>query len=255
MSLTPRLSIRTRDVERLLKLQGEVSELSRAGSCPREHWMRGVARLVDADVGVSFAARGAFSERPWQVVECLDFGWQSAADRALCFSHVTSHGDPLSACMAQNANLGPYALRRRDVIEDSEWFETELHRDVHLPIRLDDVLVGMRSLTSDGVLRSVVFKKRVGARPFSIEDRDLLHLALLQSRCWDERADGRELKLLAPRERQVLQVLLSGQSEKEAAHSLGVTPSTLHTYVKLIYRKLGVRSRPELLARYLGASS
>jgi DNA-binding CsgD family transcriptional regulator len=246
-----RLSIRTEDAERLLDLQGEVAELTRSGRCAREHWARGLARLIDADVGVLFEAHGVLSPAPWHVAECLDFGWGSADERARVFAYITTHGDPLSARMADRARSRPRVVRRRDVVADSDWLETEIHRDIHVPIRLDDVVVGVHSLTPEGVLRSVVFKKRLGARPFTPEARDLVHLALLQTKCWEERGAGADLSRLAPRERRVLQALLSGNSEKEAAQQLGIAHSTLHTYVKALYRKLSVRSRPELLARYL----
>ena len=57
---------------------------------------------------------------------------------------------------------------------------------------------------------------------------------------------------LPPRVRRVLQCLLEGLSEKEAARALQLTPHTVHSYVKILYRQLGVRSRAQLLARCLG---
>lgn len=56
---------------------------------------------------------------------------------------------------------------------------------------------------------------------------------------------------LPPRVRPVLRCLLQGQSEKQVARTLGLRPNTVHSYVKLIYRDLGVNSRAELLARCL----
>src|SRR2546423_767168 len=56
---------------------------------------------------------------------------------------------------------------------------------------------------------------------------------------------------LPRRQRQVLSCLQSGGSEKQIAARLGVSPHTVHTHVRAIYRRLGVRSRGELLSLWI----
>lgn len=58
---------------------------------------------------------------------------------------------------------------------------------------------------------------------------------------------------LSPRLSQTLACMLSGQSEKEAARSLGVSRHTVHVYVKALYRRFEVNSRSELLARFVSS--
>ena len=53
---------------------------------------------------------------------------------------------------------------------------------------------------------------------------------------------------LAPRERQVLELLVTGCSYKEAAAQLGISTSTVGVYVGRIYEKLHVSSRREIVA-------
>jgi DNA-binding NarL/FixJ family response regulator len=53
---------------------------------------------------------------------------------------------------------------------------------------------------------------------------------------------------LAPRERQVLEFLVQGLSYKEIAGELGISSSTVGTYVQRIYEKLHVSSRREIMA-------
>ena len=48
---------------------------------------------------------------------------------------------------------------------------------------------------------------------------------------------------LTPRERQVLQALAMGKSNKMIAHILSISMYTVDGYVKEIYRKLGIRNR------------
>ena len=60
---------------------------------------------------------------------------------------------------------------------------------------------------------------------------------------------------LSPRMEQTLRSLLGGASEKQVAAKLGVSPHTVHVYVKALYKKYGVCSRGELLAKWVKSSS
>lgn len=50
---------------------------------------------------------------------------------------------------------------------------------------------------------------------------------------------------LTPRENQVLELLCSGASYREAGRSMGIAESTIQTHVKSIYEKLGVSNKAE----------
>ena len=65
------------------------------------------------------------------------------------------------------------------------------------------------------------------------------------------RAALAQIEKLAPRIRQTLERLLTGDSEKEIAARLGVSRHTIHVYVKSIYRHFNVSSRGELFARFV----
>ena len=56
---------------------------------------------------------------------------------------------------------------------------------------------------------------------------------------------------LSPRVQQTLRRLLAGDSEKQIAGRMGVSPHTVHVYVKALYRHFGVCSRGELFARFV----
>lgn len=57
---------------------------------------------------------------------------------------------------------------------------------------------------------------------------------------------------LAPREREVLDLLAQGFSYKEIADKINLGFATVHTYVLRIYKKLHVRSKNAAVARWLG---
>lgn len=52
---------------------------------------------------------------------------------------------------------------------------------------------------------------------------------------------------LTPREAQVLQRLLEGSTTREIAVSYGIGHQTVKNYLTVIYEKLGVRGRTQLL--------
>ncbi|MGZ8504916.1 MAG: response regulator [Flavitalea sp.] len=56
---------------------------------------------------------------------------------------------------------------------------------------------------------------------------------------------------LTAREKEILQLLIKGNSYKEIAGAIFISIETLNSHIKNIYRKLNVHSRSELSARYL----
>jgi DNA-binding NarL/FixJ family response regulator len=55
---------------------------------------------------------------------------------------------------------------------------------------------------------------------------------------------------LTEREKEILQLLMKGNSYKEIAAAIFISVETLNSHIKNIYRKLNVHSRSELAARY-----
>ncbi|WP_428386840.1 response regulator transcription factor [Mucisphaera sp.] len=107
--------------------------------------------------------------------------------------------------------------------------------------------------------------RSVGRRAFADADRLLLEAALgclpifdPESQ-WEEpkvqRVDPRLVAQLTKRQRQTLRYLLEGDSEKRVAERLGISPHTVHNYVKRLYRLFDVSSRAALLARFIHEST
>ena len=60
-----------------------------------------------------------------------------------------------------------------------------------------------------------------------------------------------ETRCLSRRERETLQHLLAGKSEKQIAVAMDLSHNTIHHYVKALHRHFKVSSRSELLARWV----
>jgi DNA-binding NarL/FixJ family response regulator len=57
--------------------------------------------------------------------------------------------------------------------------------------------------------------------------------------------------LLSPREQMVIDCLSRGLAYKQIAERMGISVTTIRTYLRRIYEKLHVRSRSEAVAKYL----
>jgi LuxR family transcriptional regulator, maltose regulon positive regulatory protein len=64
-----------------------------------------------------------------------------------------------------------------------------------------------------------------------------------------EQGGGACKEPLSPRERNILQLIAEGQSNKEIARTLGVAPETVKSHVKNIFVKLDVERRAQAVAR------
>jgi two-component system response regulator FixJ len=69
-----------------------------------------------------------------------------------------------------------------------------------------------------------------------------------QAEASEEKADYvRRLAALAPREREVLRGVVAGQSNKEIARDLGISPRTIETYRANLMTKMGAQNLSELV--------
>lgn len=91
-------------------------------------------------------------------------------------------------------------------------------------------------------------------RPFDARERMLLDITHFEA-SWIYQGDvllaTRGGMSVSPRQRQVLDYLLAGHSEKQIADMLRLSPNTVHHHVKALHKHFGVSSRSELLARWL----
>ena len=60
---------------------------------------------------------------------------------------------------------------------------------------------------------------------------------------------------LSPREREIVQLIVRGLSNLEAANRLGITEATVKAHLTHIFQKLALRGRAQLAARYNGSFS
>ena len=164
---------------------------------------------------------------------------------------------------------------------DTEVFSTAERRRILL---YDEVVTpaGVRSIMGcplrhgGAVVGLILLFRRGSVRPFPAElahavTRQLPGIALAElamlrtvSRIGQARAPEDDHRTTAPRRAldpvapalparhaRVLDALLTGDSEKQIAAALSLSPRTIHKYTEQVFRALRVRSRPELMARFV----
>jgi DNA-binding CsgD family transcriptional regulator len=100
------------------------------------------------------------------------------------------------------------------------------------------------------VVWSLLALHGVAADPSTLAVLQAFHRAAVDAGLLvDDRPDL--LATLSRGERETVQLLLTGKSETAIASLLRRSPHTIHSHVKRVYRKLGVASRAELMAKLL----
>ena len=107
------------------------------------------------------------------------------------------------------------------------------------PVRVDELLAAIHDVVEGGAPMSSMVARRIVR---SFERHAPLKVAPLPK--------GQETVELAPREREVLDLLAAGAMYKEVAKQLGVSRNTVITYIRRIYKKLHVHSRHHAVERY-----
>ncbi len=150
------------------------------------------------------------------------------------------------------------AVRSRGRMTASEWDDSFVRTDLEV-VGMRDRLVGGYPVGTHAEL-FIGLDKPMSCTDFTPEDEALLetvmHTLHQFARCLVTSfgiLDGD--RPFTKRERETLGHLLSGASEKQIAGELGLKRSSLHQLVVQVYRKLGVQSRPELMALWLDGSN
>jgi len=248
------------DVRALLRLLGEVRELGANSTAWRAHLAASLQRLCGCRatlaLELTFPVVHALTE-PWSacrgtatLVDSAESG-VAAGDRQRFYDDMLwyRHGtdDTLN-------NLVPlygthFTRSRQELVGDEIWYRSALANEIFRAHDCDHFIISTipvmpHTYASLGLVRAW------GDPPFGAREKllvELIHEEL--GRDW---LDAREPRL-SPRQREVLELLCSGASEKEIAAALEVSIHTVHDHVKALHRAYGVRSRGELMARALGS--
>jgi len=230
---------RAADVRAMLRLS-HVLHTSADAISRKQSFLTGLCDLLEADGGVNVVAHVMWPRRREEIVSVVRHGASTACEKKIlggCF-RTGDLGVP------EPPGPGPAAWRPVSTRSRA----TRSRRLTHClwtPARAGDArVVACLCLSRSGEC----------AHPFLARERTLLHLAHVEL-SWIYQSDlgpaSGVAAGLSPRQRQTLQFLLAGHSEKEIADFMRLSRNTVHHHVKAIHRHFGVSSRSELLARWV----
>jgi DNA-binding CsgD family transcriptional regulator len=245
-------------VRSLLRLMGELTELPTLPE-RKHHFVVGLGRILHSPE-VALVLDEDF--RPGGRGRVTDFA-TSATDDSLrvharyrpYFEEGACFDPGLVQMMALTAAGGSVTRRRREIVADRQWYEGGLFSEFIRSLHLDDAVFSCHALPQRGHVRGIAARRAARDREFTAEERNLVHLCSLELEAFiGPTALPVEVDQagLSNRERDTLALLLQGLSEKQVARQLGLSPHTVHVYVKSLYQAFGVHSRAELLARFVG---
>ena len=263
------LRIRESDFGAMIRLAGEAGELPTNSDARRRHMLDGLCRMLGGAGGLMFTLGQDPRRRLLdQGSRLLTVGLEPAHGAAFNQYLRTSgadHSDPHNPIVPLVLRrMDPLLTQHRHQVSDDEraWYHSPYFQEFQRPLGLDHTLYPRCVVPGHQPLALAVFRP-LNDRPFTDRDCQLVDLfhqyaGQLYGRM-DEPvatpANGApvltELESLPPRLKPVLNHLLQGDAEKQVAVKLGLSRHTVHEYVKMLYRKLGVSSRGELLARFV----
>ena len=239
------------DLRALFRLEGELCELPRGSEQQRRHALEGLTALVGAQVAIwgifgNLARAGGF------IREAVHVGWSGAHERQLYVDYLREGQlrlpDPCIQRIARAVDRPVCTLMRAQIMTTGEWYRAEHVHEYRRAAGIDAFLHSVRAHPDAGYVISL--HRPWGGRAFTERERRLVDFFHNESRAL---APREPTAALAPHLDKTLRALLRGLSEKQVAAELGLSPHTIHEYVRSLYRRFGVASRAELFVRLLGS--
>lgn len=249
--------LRLREVRALFRMLGECCELGADPLAWRQHFAEQLPTLVGGQIGLigEFQIVAPPFGKPFWLrpVSMVDYGWATASDRKPWEEHI-EQGRP-----EEGPHITPDLLQRRLKIVHwsghlgrSNWLRSEYFNLFVKQTKVDDGIFAHQQL-APGILCWMFVNRALGDKPFDARQRRLMGLmnGELARLMGTKLATSSEISAtgLPPRLREVLIRLMQGDSEKQIAARLALSPHTVHDYVKRLHARFRVQSRGELLAR------
>lgn len=248
--------LRVQDVRDAYRLIGECRDLGSDPALWHRRMLEGLCRLVGAPQGTGGEGRWLGPPNIVVATSAFEFGMPRNVREmyAAYLRELGPGGDPIfRALWRRRGRL--LTVTRRQVVSDAAWYRSITYDRYFQPAGIDHGLVSVYPVGADGSVQVIALQRAIGERDFSPRQRRLAGFFHAELGPLIGRTLASDTELcpsdLSPRLRQTLASLLEGDSEKQMAARLGLSPATTHQYVTALYRRFGVQSRAQLLAHAL----
>ncbi len=251
--------LRVADVRAVFGLIGECRELGDDPVRWRRHLLVGLGRMTGG--GFCVAAEIGDGTQPSRYdIGTVDLGADNGFNRTYWLASLAefvtdAFFNPLMNAYFDRASLG-VVLPRVELVPDREWYSSFYYQGVHRTLGADAPLICIRPIpNSRDDYCGLYLLRALKERDYNGRQRAIAAeaMALVTPLIGGPLARFHEPAAadLTPRLRQVLRRLLEGDSDKQIAARLRISPYTVNQYTKAVYRHFGVSARSELLARWV----
>jgi DNA-binding CsgD family transcriptional regulator len=244
-------------VRRAMRIVGECRDL---GSNPAA-WLKHAAEGLRDLVGARYVLAGLNPPQGFRlhsdtaIVVFTDF--ESSEKREAFMRYMADEAqlrDPAFVRWQQRRRPG-WTVRRDQLITDEVFQAAESYKLRTEVLGIEEYIFSEFANASGTVTFGLAVHREVGQPRFSPRQQRLINLfhSELARLVGPVLSDGTKgLSAALPRRlRQTLWCLLEGDSEKQVANRLGLSPNTVHSYVVALYKRFGVSTRSELLSNLL----
>jgi DNA-binding CsgD family transcriptional regulator len=240
------IEVSVHELRRALRLMDDVRMRPRGSVEQRTFFLRGLAGLIGAQVGI-WADVSGMRGGPVVLRDALDLGWNGERERAVFLEYMGSQSATPDPTLPQVSAVGDetFARMRHELLDDRTWYSSPHVQDQRRAAGVDHFILAAWRRGDHAQALSV--HRPWGDRPFSERERLLVEVVYREAAHLLAAPAA-----LSPRQRMVLDALCRGLAEKQIADELELSPHTVHGYVKELHRRFGARSRGELLAKALG---
>lgn len=144
-------------------------------------------------------------------------------------------------------------MSRQRLVGDRKWESSDFHKRICRPANVDHPFYSL--LTDPQHERASLLTLFGSAHspplPRHTTTLHMLHAYARYALGLSTPTGADAISQLSPRQRETLDILLCGHSEKQIAAKLSRSVHTVHTHVKAIYRVFGVSTRAELLSKFV----
>jgi DNA-binding CsgD family transcriptional regulator len=239
----------------MIRLVGEVAELRGEHVAKKRYLMEGLCKLIDADAWVWALSCQRKPTEPQVYVSAHNGGFTDQSFTKLLEAIEHPEMIDITAKFFTEVNQeNAHLTRRRYQITDQETF---LRSEAHLAWKAANIgptILSMRPLDSESA-STIALYRFYGRREFTARESRIAHIILnevpwLHLQGWSEDR-GASVPKLSRRLRLTLNLLVSGQNQKQIAQNMGISIGTVQGYVKEVYRHFGLHSQAELMNRFL----
>jgi DNA-binding CsgD family transcriptional regulator len=253
--------IKAAEVRALFLLLGECRELGDDPIVWRQHFYGQLAKMLGADAIAGAEMHNCLTGRMHSPGAVLVGFEQGISVEGLKITWEWNAIDPNLSTLwrefrpALEASPEGLTAARGQLLSDDAWYRCNDYQMAGRLSGTDAVMHSFLSIDGRDFYDGIAFMRGEGEQQFGEHEVALASLVHQET----TRLTGGPLAQfeeprptqLTPRVRQVLACLLEGDTDKQVAARLDLSPHTVNQYTKQIFRHFGVTSRTELLARWI----